>query len=342
MNSIAVTIKDVAKKAGVAPSTVSRVISDNPKISEKTKRKVRKVMEELGFHINHNARNLVQQKTKNIGIVMKNSSSESLHNPFFPEVLRGISALCNEQDYSISLTTGESEDDIYRDVVKMVHGRQVDGVIVTYAKKGDKVVPFLSENKVPFVVIGRPIDHLNEIMHVDNDNVFATKSATEFLIKLGHKRIGYIGGELDFQLSKFRLEGFKEGIKSNGLNLLEDYIKNPKISLTREAVNELMNLDQPPTGLVIIDDLIALNTLNVLRERNIKVPDDVSIISFNNTMITEFSTPTLTSVDTQIFQLGYESAKCVVEEVKNPSNIKKSVIIPTLIIERESTKKRIK
>src|SRR5689334_6569050 len=101
-----VTINDVARQAGVSASTVSRVISNSPKISERTKLRVRKVMEDMEFHINHNARNLVQQSTKTIGIAMKNSTSESLLDPFFPEVLRGISAWCHKQDFSISLTTG--------------------------------------------------------------------------------------------------------------------------------------------------------------------------------------------------------------------------------------------
>ncbi|GGH80097.1 DNA-binding LacI/PurR family transcriptional regulator [Pullulanibacillus pueri] len=335
---MAITIKDVAKQAGVAPSTVSRVISDSPRISMKTKRKVRKVMEELGFHINHNARNLVQQKTRNIGIVMKNSSSESLHDPFFPEVLRGISAWCNKEDFSISLTTGETEETIFKDVVKMVQGKQVDGIIVLYSKKDDKVVPYLSKSGIPFVVIGRPFDTGYEMMYVDNDNVLAAKSATEYLIKLGHKNIGYIGGELDFEVAKFRLQGFKEAMLLHHLSISESKIKNPEMSRMDEAVKELMDSDSPPTALLVIDDLSALSVLSVLKERNIKVPEEVSIVSFNNTIISKITSPALTSVDTQIFQLGFESARCLIEEINEPSQIKKSVIIPTIFVERESTK----
>src|SRR5699024_6882446 len=138
---MAVTIKDVAKKANVSPSTVSRVISDSPRISEQTKRKVRRVMEEMGYHLNYNARVLAQQKTRTIGVVMKKSSSDSLHDPFFPEVLRAISTYCNNEDDSIMLTTGESEEEIFEDVVKMVRGRRVDGIIVTYCKREERGMP---------------------------------------------------------------------------------------------------------------------------------------------------------------------------------------------------------
>ncbi|KKE77866.1 LacI family transcriptional regulator [Bacilli bacterium] len=332
-----VTIKDVAKEAGVSSSTVSRVISDSPMISERTKRKVRQIMDDMGFHINENARNLVRQSTNTIGIVMKSSASESLHDPFFPEVLRGISSWCHKQDFSISLTTGESEEAIFQDVVKMVRGKKVDGIIVSYSKQDDKVVPYLMECGIPFVVIGKPLDGMSEITYIDNDNVKAAREASEYLIERGHDKIGYIGMSLEFEMAKYRLQGFKEAVLLNQVDISDEYIKNPASpDLIRNAVNELMDLDMPPTGIVIIDDLSALNALTILREKDIKVPDDVSVISFNNTVIANFSNPKLTSIDTQIFQLGYESARCLIEEIKDPSLFKKSIIIPTNIVERES------
>jgi DNA-binding LacI/PurR family transcriptional regulator len=334
---VGVTIKDVAKQAGVSSSTVSRVVSDSPMISDKTKRKVRQVMEDMGFHINQNARNLVSQSTKTIGIVMKSSASESFHDPFFPEVLRGISAWCHKQDFSISLTTGESEEAIFQDVVKMVKGKKVDGIIVSYSKQDDKVVPYLMECGIPFVVIGKPFGKASEMTYIDNDNVKAAREAAEYLIARGHDKIGYIGMSLEFEVAKYRLQGFKEAVLFNHLDISDAYIKNPTSpDLIRNAVDELMDLDAPPTGMVIIDDLSALHALTILREKEIKVPEDVSVISFNNTLIANFANPSLTSIDTQIFQLGYESARCLIEEIKDRSVYKKSIIIPTHIVERNS------
>src|SRR5699024_460489 len=152
-----VTIKDVAKRANVAPSTVSRVISDSPKISDKTKRKVQKVMDELGYHINLTARDLVQQSSKTIGIVMKNSTGEMLQSSFFPDVIRGITDLARKRGFSISLITGDSEETIFNDTVEKVRGKRVDGMIVLYSKADDKVVPFLIDSGLPFVMIGRPV-----------------------------------------------------------------------------------------------------------------------------------------------------------------------------------------
>jgi DNA-binding LacI/PurR family transcriptional regulator len=335
---MSVTIKDVAKKANVAPSTVSRVISDSPNISEKTKRKVRKIMDEMGYHLNLNARTLVQKSTQTIGIVMKNSTSQSLLNPVFPEVLSGISALCHKQDFSMLLTTGESEDDIFQDTVKMVQGKKVDGVIVLYSKRDDQVVPFLMKSGIPFVVIGKPVFESNEIMYVDNDNIQAAKDATNYLIKRGHLRVGLIGGDPRFEVSEARLNGYKEALRENNLEFIESYIKNFPYDreLGSQAIEELLDLAERPTALVVTDDLNALIVTLSLKENNINIPEDISIVSFNNTMISRLSSPPLTSVDIQTFQLGYESARCLIEEIKDPAMIKKRIIIPAIIVERDS------
>lgn len=335
---LSVTIKDVAKRADVAPSTVSRVISDHPKISEKTKKRVRKVMDEMGYHMNYNAQILAQQSTKTIGIVMKNSSKESIHTSFFPEVTRGISALCSKHDFSISLTTGESEEEIYQDTVKMVRGKRVDGLIVLYSKKDDKVVPYLIESGIPFVVIGKPLIESGRIMFVDNDNVQAAREATEYLINLGHQRIAFIGDDSQFEVVEARLNGYSQAMKANNLEVLNEYIKNIQFEPAqgKQVIAELMSLDQQPTAIVITDDLNALITLSVLSEKNINVPGDMSVVSFNNSIHSRVSNPPLTSVDIQIFQLGYEAASCLLELIEDPQMFRKSVIIPTVIKERTS------
>ena len=335
---MSVTIKDVAAQANVAPSTVSRVISDSPLISEKTKQKVRKVMDKMGYHLNYNAQMLALQSTKTIGIVMKDSSKESMYNTFFPEVLRGISALCSKHDFSISLTTGESEEDVFNDTVKMVRGKRVDGMIVLYSKKDDKVIPYLIESGIPFVLIGNPLISSNQITYVDNDNVLATKEATDYLLNLGHKNIAFIGESAQFEVGDARLNGFMQAMEKSGLQVPKSYIKHIHFDPVEgeKIAAELMALAEPPTALVVTDDLNALILLTALSKHNIKVPEDMSIIGFNNSVLSKISNPPLTTVDIQIYQLGYESANCLIELVKDPEMFKKSVIIPTVIWERGS------
>ncbi|GGC83374.1 LacI family transcriptional regulator [Thalassobacillus devorans] len=335
---MSVTIKDVAKQANVAPSTVSRVLTDSPRISEKTKRKVRKVMEEMGYHLNFSGRMLVQQSTQTIGVVMKGSSSHSFDNPFFSDVLRGISASCHKHDYSINITTGDSEDAIYRDVIKMVQGKRVDGVIVLYSKEDDQVVPYLRERNFPFVMIGKPTADAKDIIYVDNDNVQASKEVAEFLINLGHEKIGYIGGDTHFEVTTARLTGFQQAVAAYGIDIPDRFYKNIQLNSgdAKKAVGELLSVDEPPTALIVTDDFNALTVMLALQEQGIRIPEEMSVISFNNTIISRLANPPLTTVDTQPYQLGYESADCLVAQLGSDKMFKKSVIVPTVIVERDS------
>lgn len=236
------------------------------------------------------------------------------------------------------LTTGDSEASIYNEVVDMVHGKRVDGVIVMYSKKEDKVVPFLKETNTPFVVIGKPQGDKNRIMFVDNDNVSAAKELTLYLIKKGHKRISFIGDEPDYQVVLDRLAGYQEALQEHNLIQHEGYIQylsNNSVE-SRNIITSMMNLSHPPTAILSTADLNAMVVLGVLQDLGYEVPEKVSLVSFNNTIISRLSNPPMTSVDIQTFQLGFEAAKCVIEAIKDTNMFAKSVIIPTVIKERES------
>ncbi|MFX3624916.1 MAG: LacI family DNA-binding transcriptional regulator [Ectobacillus sp.] len=337
---MAITIKDVAKKANVAPSTVSRVIANSPRISEKTKKRVRKIMDELGYHPNVNARSLANQMTQAIGLVMPSSANKSFQNPFFPEVMRGISSFAHIKDYSLYMSTGETEQEIYEGVVKMVQGKRVDGIVVLYSRINDKVIEYLTEQNFPFVLIGKPHHTSEEVTYVDNDNYSAGREVTQYLISLGHKRIAFIGGSPDLMVTKERLAGFKEAMKLADLELPEEYVFYMEFLREggQEAVEQLMSLEKPPTAIVVTDDLMALGVLSTLSEKGYSVPDDVSVISFNNVIFAEIAYPPLTSVDVRIFQLGYEAAKSLIEKIETPVMSSKSIIVPYKIIKRQTCK----
>jgi len=331
-----VTIKDVARRANVAPSTVSRVIADSPRISEKTKKKVREAMKELGYHPNFIARSLANKSTQVIGLVMPSSTDKVFQNPFFPEVIRGISKAAHEKKYALQMSTGESEDEIYNGVVEMLQGRRVDGVVLLYSRVNDKIIKYLQQNRFPFVIIGKPHKKTEEITHVDNDNYRAAKEATEHLIELGHERIAFVGGNLNYMVTIDRLRGYEEALSQAGLAQRKEYIIHEEFLKEggQEAMKELLSLSEPPTALVVADDLMALGVLNTLDEMDLNVPDDISIVSFNNVLLSEFSRPPLTSVDINIFQLGYEAAKSLIQKVENPNEPVKRIIIPYQLVKR--------
>lgn len=339
---MAITIKDVAKFANVAPSTVSRVIADNPRISEKTKKRVREAMEELGYHPNFIARSLASQSTEVIGLVMPGSADKIFQNPFFSNILRGLSESAHEKNYALQMTTGKTVDEIYENVVHMVQGGRVDGLILLNSRTDDKIMEYLRMRDFPFVVIGKPYKHEEEITHVDNDNFRASKEATEYLLKHGHERIAFIGGDLSLVVTIERLLGYEKALRHAGIELNNQYVIHEEFLREggREAISELLKLSDHPTALVVADDLMALGVLNTLAELNISVPEDISIVSFNNVLLAEIANPQLTSVDINIFALGYEAAKNLILKINNSNEPVKRIIIPHKLIIRESSARK--
>ncbi|WP_170006695.1 LacI family DNA-binding transcriptional regulator [Bacillus fonticola] len=339
---MAVTIKDVAKLANVAPSTVSRVIANHPRISEATKQKVREAMKDLGYHPNMIARSLANQSTKSIGLVMPSSTDVVFQNPFFPTLLRGLSEGAHEKQYALHMTTGKTEEEIFQGVVNMVQGRQVDGVILLYSRIEDRVLTYLQEQQFPFVVIGKPFKQVEEITHVDNDNFRAMKEVTEYLLSLGHQHIGFVGGDLHLVVTIERLLGYEKALRDAGLDLVDDYVIHEEFLREggQEAVLELMQLDVRPTALVVADDLMALGVLNTVEEYGLRIPEDLSIISFNNVLFSEMSHPPLTTVDINTFDLGFEAAKSLILKLEYPKEPIKRIIVPHVLVKR-CTEKRI-
>ena len=335
---MAVTIKDVAKLANVNPSTVSRVIANSSRISEKTKRVVREAMDQLGYYPNHHARSLANQSANTIGIVMPSSSGDLFQNPFFPQVIRGISKEAHANHYGIYMTTGITEDEIREEVLSMVHGRRVDGLILLYSRIGDELVDLLIKLKFPFVMVGKPYVNETQITHVDNDNIQAGIQATQYLINLGHTKCAFVGGSPELVVTTDRLTGYRQALSDAGISFREDYIVHQDFLQEggRQAGEVLMAMEDPPTGLIVADDIMALGIMSSLTEMSIRVPEDISIISFNNLLISEYCSPPLTSVEINIFQLGSKATDALFQLVKEKDLPTNRFIIPHEIIQRLS------
>ncbi|KGA97360.1 LacI family transcription regulator [Alkalihalobacillus alcalophilus ATCC 27647 = CGMCC 1.3604] len=342
---MSITIKDVAKRANVAPSTVSRVIADSPRISQQTKEKVREAMAELGYHPNYNARSLVNQSTKTLGVIIPSSAKIAFQNPFFPEVLRGITAKAYLEKYGLYLSTGQTDQEILEEVKQMVYSRRVDGIILLYSKVNDLVLPFLTEQNFPFVLIGRPHGIEDEaIYYVNNDNVRAAKTVTEYLLLLGHERIGFIGGNLDQVVTLDHKLGYQKALENANIPLRDEYIVyyDEVLEGGQEAVIEFMSLEERPTALVVADDLMALGVLRMLDEMEVSVPDEMSLVSFNNVMLSELSSPPLTTVDINIYELGFQGTDKLVHLINDANYEEKKTIIPYRFIKRQTCIKRTK
>ncbi|MFU1767793.1 LacI family DNA-binding transcriptional regulator [Mammaliicoccus sciuri] len=331
-----VTIKDVAKEANVAPSTVSRVISGHKSISEKTSKKVKAVMKQLGYQPNIAARTLVTQKSKTIGLILKSASKEMTQNPFFTDVLMGISIACKQREYSTIMTTSVEQADLLVEVENLIKSKSIDGFIMLYSKENDPVTQLLKKYQFPFVVVGKQLGE-REIIHIDNDNVEASQMITEFMIQKGHEHLAFIAEPDSYAVALDRVEGFKKACDKHSINQYEIYHANPNRDEILAIIKEMKESATFPTAIITSDSMININLLSALYELNIRVPDEVMTATFNDSFINTFASPPQTVVNIYPEHLGEEAGIALIKLIENPNILRKNTIIPTDIIERKST-----
>lgn len=335
---MAVTIKDVAKLAGVSPSTVSRTCQDHPSISRQTKEKVRMAMKQLGYEPNFQASSLASQTSRIIGIILPPSEKEVYENSFYLEVIRGISQCCNAHQYINTVITGKDEEEILQVVRSMIKKGQADGFILLYSRQDDPVAAFLSAEKRLYVLVGKACQNANQTIYVDNDNILAGKDAAQYLIDLGHQKIGCILPSGNPQFAADRKSGYLLALAENGLSIRPDYCVaiQPYASDSEPPLTALLQQEDPPTALVVCDDILAMALATVCAGSGISIPEDLSVISFNNSILARLSSPHLTSVDINSFQLGIAAAGQMLRHIEHPGLLATKIIIPHHIVERES------
>lgn len=333
-----VTIKDVAALAGVSPSTVSRTCKDHPSISRQTKEKVRQAMEKLGYEPNFQASSLASQASRIIGIILPPSEKEVYENSFYLEVIRGISQYCNSHHYINTVITGKDEEEILQAVRSMMKKGQADGFILLYSRQDDPVAAFLSQEKQLYVLVGKACQNANQTIYVDNDNILAGKDAAQYLMDLGHRKIGCILPSGNPLFAADRKSGYLLALAEKGLPLRPDYCVElqPYASGWEAPLTALLNQKDPPTALVVCDDILAMALVTVCAASRISIPEDLSVISFNNSILARLSSPHLTSIDINSFQLGIAAAAQMLRHLESPGLLATKIIIPHHIVERES------
>lgn len=331
---MAITVKDVAKKAGVATSTVSRVINDHPSISETTKKKVRKVMDDLFYVPNMTARNLGKRTSNAVGVILPPlDSKERLGNPFYLEIMEAINDEARLYDMTTAIAAAKSFELLLENVKRMHLQKQVDGFILVYSDSADPVIEYLYENQIPFTLIGQPYQHENNIVYVDNDNQLLGKQATEFLIQNGHKNILFVTNTTHESLYFERYFGYQKALTLNQFPTFPSVVlEKPEDYLTFNDTLAKTNA----TALVVIDDIFALRTMQLAEMYGYSIPDDLSVVSFNNSIFSTLTHPYLTSIDIDISELGRMAMQKLREIIHDELSSGVRMVIPHKLIKRET------
>jgi len=337
---MAVTLKEVAALAGVSPSTVSRTCKDNPSISEETKERVRRAMAQLGYEPGFSSQPSSPPipNTRTIGVILPPSQKETYENSFYLETIRGISQFCSHRQYINTIITGQDEEELLRVIQTLTRSGQLDSYIILYSRQKDPVIEYLYSEGLLYVLIGKAYQYVNQTIYIDNDNLLAGQEATEYLIRLGHKKISYLGSDSSLMFSADRKAGYQMALALHQLPLRPEYcLEVPSVPRDNSnAIYDLLKSPDRPTAMVVSDDILAVALERVCLETGLSIPGDLSIISFNNSLLARLTSPQLTSIDVNSCQLGIEAASQIINHIENPNLMATKIIVPHHLVERDS------
>lgn len=325
---MAVSIKDIARIAGVSHSTVSRALRNSPLIPAHTAERIKRIAKEAGYSASAVARSLVTRRTYAIGVVVT-----SISDPFNGEVVGGIEEIANSAGFSIILATSQADPEREMTVVRSFQERRVDGILVASSRVGALYVPLLSEFGIPIVLLNN--QHPGEFVHsVTVDNVDGALRATEHLISLGHTRIAYLGDRLGLQSDTERYRGYAAALANANLQIRPEFVVqgDGKPQGAKEAAHELLALRERPTAIVCYNDMSALGVLEHASERRLQIPRDLSIAGFDDLFFTPFLQPPLTSVRQPKRELGRRAMELLLALLKGESSEKRLEIKGELIV----------
>jgi LacI family transcriptional regulator len=330
------TLRDVAQQAGVHPATASRALNPQTRslVNEETASRVIKVAEELGYRPNPIARSLKTARSGTIGLVIPD-----LTNPLFPPIVRGIEDVLGPGGYSAWIVNTDNDPERERSQIDSLRSRHVEGLIVATARLKHALLDELHEQGMPMVLINRRLQS-NEVPSVTPDDAAGASMAVAHLVSLGHTRIAHIAGPQDTSTGLVRTRGYRDALHDHGLD--DDPALVATCSYWTEAegaraLRELLDSGASFSAVLAGNDLLALGCYDVLEERGLACPGDLSVMGFNDMPFIDKLRPPLTSVRVPHYQVGAEAARMLIETLQDPTRHPRSVLLPLTMKARQST-----
>ena len=310
------SLTDVARKAGVSIATVSRVINDSDKVTKQTRDKIQRIMTELGYVPNRVARRLRQKGGRRhlLGLILPD-----IQNPFNAEIARGIEDVAYANQFAVLLCNSDEDLEKESFYIDVMRAESVDGVILPPIQESDAAVLKLIERGMPVVVVDRALKS-TDVDTVEIDNFLGAYEAVQHLIKIGHKRIAFIGGPVNISTSRERRRGYQEAHQNANIPVDPSLMLagNYKQDSGRELTNKLLELSSPPTALFVTNGPMAMGALEVVHRRNLTVPGDLAIIGFDDLPWAEALDPPLTVVRQPAYEVGKAAAEMLLNRLGNP------------------------
>ena len=329
------TMQDVAERAGVSSKTVSRVINNEPRVSESTRKKIQQVIDELDFQPNKSAQSLAADRSLLLGLLYDNPSSAYIIN-----LQAGVLDACNEFGYGLVIHPCENNSpDLLSKLRNLLASSRVDGLVLTPPMTENRqLIDFLDSNSTPYVLI-TPLNLEQSCPLVSIDDVLAARQSIQHLIDFGHKRIGLILGARERSGTEMRLSGYQQALEENNISFDESLVVQGDFTFESgvTAGLQLLRQPQPPTAIFASNDYMAAGVMKVASQLRISIPYELSVCGFDDTPVARYMTPTLTTVRHPVEQLAQHAGELLIRRLKKHLERFESEELHSELIVREST-----
>lgn len=306
-------IREVARTAGVSVATISRVLNHPEKVSADTKERIERIMKEMDFSPNVFARSLNLKRSFTLALVIPD-----IVNPQYMEIARGVEQVAHEKGYNLLLCNTEKNLEKERNYIRLLLDKKIDGIILAFTLLGQEDFDEIREKKVPLVLFGQNILR-NNISSVYSDFKEGAYLAVTHLVNLGFRRIAYIGGSGDQLENRDKTLGYSEALLDSGLGQSKELMfqGNDDMDSGYLAAVKLLKLNPRPDAIFVANDLMAIGAIDALKDRGVRIPDDISVIGYDNIQMAAHTEPRLTTVSWPVHKMGLISARILIDEVED-------------------------
>ena len=326
------TIKEIAKRASVSRTTVSRVINNSGYVSEDAKKRVLKAIEETGYIPSENAKSLRTKKTKVIGVILPKISTETSSR-----LVKGLDEVFAKEGYQILLTNTNLDPEKEIEYLRLLKSRHVDGIILSATIINEPLVEEINQLNIPFVTVGQ---HISGISNVLFDDYQAAKDMVYLMIKKGYKEIAFIGvDEEDHSVGYLRKMGYLDAMKENNLPVEESWVQKGIFDVDSgyQCMSQMMKFSiQKPVAVLAVTDRLAIGAIQYMKEAGLSIPDEMAVAGMGASELSRFISPPLTTIDFSIEEVGSKAADLLLEQINGRNSHDKISKIKYRLIERSS------
>jgi LacI family transcriptional regulator len=331
-------LEDIARKAGVSRSTVSRVINEEPHVSDRTRQRVLRIIQQEDFQPNPAARALVTRRSNILGVAIPQTMNVFFgDNSYYPMLLQGIAEMSNKLDYGMLLWLAESHEVRDGFAQRVARHRQPDGLILTSVIENDPLLERVLHLNRLFVMVETPPIEDDRINYVTVDNIAAEEEAVAYLIQQGRRRIAHVSGQLTIRDAADRLTGYMNGLIRAGLPVDEKLIFRGRFDRHHGFIGAQQVLPHQPDAIIAGGDTIAIGVIDAVQKAGLRVPDDVAVIGFDDLDVASHSNPPLTTIRHSVQTVGSTAAQLLIDLIEGRLERPQRIVLPTELVVRGST-----